>query len=475
MMSRKINIWANLDWMTVLVYLVMLFIGWISIYSAVYDEEHQSIFDTTQRYGKQLIWIIAAIVIAAAVLLTDNKLFLFFSYFFYAITILLLIAVLFFGTEVNASKSWFQFGGIQIQPAEFAKLATALALAQFLSTTKLKIHDSRALLTMGSIIFLPVLLILLQPDVGSSLVFFAFILVLYREGLTGWVLFFFILFGFLSVLALLLNEVNMVALLVISALSAYMIIGRNMKTAAKSVLIFALICLAVMGIFQLAAPGTMLVVKLITASVAGSLVLMGIAFRHKRNKASLLLGILIAALLYTYSVDYVFDNILLPHQRSRINIVLGFDDDPLGQSYNINQSKIAIGSGGLTGKGFLQGTQTKFNFVPEQSTDFIFCTIGEEFGFAGSTMLIGLFVFLLLRLIYLAERQRSQFARIYGYSIISILFTHFVINIGMTIGIVPVIGIPLPFISYGGSSMWAFTVMLFILLRFDAVRMEFLR
>ncbi len=474
-MSRKINIWANLDWMTVLVYLVMLFIGWISIYSAVYDEEHQSIFDTTQRYGKQLIWIIAAIVIAAAVLLTDNKLFLFFSYFFYAITILLLIAVLFFGTEVNASKSWFQFGGIQIQPAEFAKLATALALAQFLSTTKLKIHDSRALLTMGSIIFLPVLLILLQPDVGSSLVFFAFILVLYREGLTGWVLFLFILFGFLSVLALLLNEVNMVALLVISALSAYMIIGRNMKTAAKAVLIFALICLAVMGIFQLAAPGTMLVIKLITASVAGSLVLMGIAFRHKRNKASLLLGILIAALLYTYSVDYVFDNVLMPHQRSRINIVLGFDDDPLGQSYNINQSKIAIGSGGLTGKGFLQGTQTKFNFVPEQSTDFIFCTIGEEFGFAGSTMLIGLFVFLLLRLIYLAERQRSQFARIYGYSIISILFTHFVINIGMTIGIVPVIGIPLPFISYGGSSMWAFTIMLFILLRFDAVRMEFLR
>lgn len=474
-MSRKINIWANLDWMTVLVYLVMLFIGWISIYSSVYDEAHQSIFDTTQRYGKQLMWIVAAIVIAAAVLLTDNKLFLFFSYLFYAVTILMLIAVLFFGTEVNASKSWFQFGGIQIQPAEFAKLATALALAQFLSSTKLKIHDSRALLTMAGIIFLPVLLILLQPDVGSSVVFFAFILVLYREGLTGWVLFFFILFGFLSVLALLLNEVNMVVLLVMSALSAYIIIGRNMKIAAKAVFIFAMTCLVVMGIFHLAAPGTMLAIKLITASVAGSLLLLVLAYRYKRNKATLLLGVLIAALLYTYSVDYVFDNVLMPHQRSRINIVLGFDDDPMGQSYNINQSKIAIGSGGLTGKGFLQGTQTKFNFVPEQSTDFIFCTIGEEFGFAGSTLLIGLFLFLLLRLIYLAERQRSQFARIYGYSIVSILFTHFVINIGMTIGIVPVIGIPLPFISYGGSSMWAFTVMLFILLKFDAGRMEFLR
>ncbi len=474
-MSRRISIWKNLDWLTVIVYLVFLFIGWVSIYSAVYDDAHSSIFDTTQRYGKQLIWILAAVVIALAVLMTDNKLFLFFSYFFYAFAILMLVAVLFFGTEINASQSWFQFGGIQIQPAEFAKLATALALAQFLSNTKQKIHDPRVLTNSTLIIMLPVMLILLQPDVGSSLVFFSFILVLYREGLTGWVIFLFILFGVLSVLALLMNEINMLAMLVLTSFAALLIIVRDVKLTIRGVLIFTVVAATVLIFFRLAGQPAQLDTQLVIAAAAASLVLFVLSAMSRLRGVQLVLGILFTAILYTYSVDYVFDNVLMPHQRSRINIVLGFDDDPLGQSYNINQSKIAIGSGGLTGKGFLQGTQTKFNFVPEQSTDFIFCTIGEEWGFAGSLVLLALFVLFLLRLVYMAERQRSPFARIYGYAVISVFFTHLVINIGMTIGVVPVIGIPLPFISYGGSSMWAFTIMLFILLKFDAERMEFLK
>ncbi|TVR71643.1 MAG: rod shape-determining protein RodA [Marinilabiliales bacterium] len=474
-MSRSNSIWINLDWLTVIIFMVMLLIGWVSIYSSVYDETHSSIFDTSQRYGKQLIWIIAALVIAFAIMLTDIKLFLFFSYFFYGFTILLLLAVLFFGTEVNASKSWFQFGGIQIQPAEFAKMATALAIAQYLSNTKQKIHDAEVLFKSSAIILLPVMLILLQPDVGSSLVFFSFLLVLYREGLNGWVLLFFFLLGVLSVLALLMTETAMLGMLLLTSFAVLALIVRNFKLTARGLLIFALVSGAVTGIYRLFSPDTLIDIQLIVAAASGTLVLLIITLIGRVSNAPVVLGFLFTAIIYTYSVDYVFDNVLMPHQKSRINIVLGFEDDPMGQSYNINQSKIAIGSGGLTGKGFLQGTQTKFNFVPEQSTDFIFCTIGEEWGFVGSVVLLALFVIFLLRLLIIAERQRSSFARIYGYSVIAIFFTHLVINIGMTIGVVPVIGIPLPFISYGGSSMWAFTLMLFILLKFDAGRMEYMK
>lgn len=474
-MIRKINIWTNLDWITVLVFLVMLLTGWISIYSSVYDEAHQSMFDTSQRYGKQMIWIIAAIFIAAVVMMTDTKLFLFFSYFFYGFTILLLVAVLAVGVEINGQVSWFQFAGLQIQPSEFAKLATALVLAQYLSSTKHKINSSKALFHVGGLVLMPVALIMLQPDLGSAVVFFAFILVLYREGLNGWVLFFIFVLIVLSVLTLLMSEINMLALLIVSSFTIYLAVGRNFTLTLKAALLFILSGLLILGLFRLVSPGTGLFMQLTISALTGCVILLFLSFMYRRNKAAMLLGFLITAIIYTYSVDYIFDNVLMPHQKSRINIVLGFDDDPMGQSYNINQSKIAIGSGGLTGKGFLQGTQTKFNFVPEQSTDFIFCTIGEEWGFAGTFILLSLFILLLLRLVFLAERQRSAFARIYGYSIIAIFFTHIFINVGMTIGVVPVIGIPLPFISYGGSSLWAFTIMLFIFLRLDAGRMEFLK
>jgi rod shape determining protein RodA len=474
-MTRKINTWANLDWLSVFIFFFLILTGWISVYSAVYDEAHQSIFDTSQRYGKQLIWIITAVFIAAAVMMTDTKLFLFFSYFFYGLTILMLIGILFFGVEINGQKAWFQFGGLQIQPSEFAKMATALALAQYISSTKLKMHDPLNLLRIGTIIFLPVMLIMLQPDPGSAIVFFAFILVLYREGLTGYVLSISILFIILSVLALLMGEVEMLGLLLVLAFIVYLIIDRNIKLTLRAGLLFLASGSLVMGIFFVFTSGKELVFQLITASVVSCIILISLSLIYRKNNAAVLLGLLLSAIVYTYSVDYMFENVLLPHQKSRINIVLGFDDDPMGQSYNINQSKIAIGSGGLTGKGFLQGTQTKFNFVPEQSTDFIFCTIGEEWGFAGSFALLAILTLFLLRLVFLAERQRSSFSRIYGYCIITVFFTHIVINIGMTIGVVPVIGIPLPFISYGGSSLWAFTLMLFTFLRLDAGRMEFLK
>jgi rod shape determining protein RodA len=474
-MSRKVNIWANLDWVVVLVYLILIISGWISIYAAVYDDAHSSIFDTSQLYGKQLIWIIAALFLAAVIMIMDSRFFPFFSYFFYAVTIFLLIAVLLFGTEVNAQKAWFQFAGLQMQPAEFAKMATALALAQYMSNSKRKIHDTAGLFYIGIIIFLPVLLIMLQPDAGSALVFVSFILVLFREGLSGYVLFFMIVLVILSVLALVMTEINMLILLVCSAFVTHLLLGRNIRLTLKAGLLFSITGLVVTGLLMVISPSSLLEFKLITAALAGSAVLFVLSLIYRKRYAPLLLGFLISSIIYTYSVDYVFENVLMPHQKSRINIVLGHDDDPRGQSYNINQSKIAIGSGGLTGKGFLQGTQTKFNFVPEQSTDFIFCTIGEEWGFVGTFVTITLFVFLLLRLIYLAERQRSAFARIYGYSVISVFFVHISVNIGMTIGLVPVIGIPLPFISYGGSAMWAFTLMLFIFLRLDAGRTEFLK
>lgn len=456
-------------------YLFLLIAGWISIYSAVYDEAHQSIFDTSKSYGKQLIWMIAAVFIAATIMMTDSKFFPFFSYTFYGFTILLLLAVLFLGVEINGQKAWFQFAGLQIQPAEFAKVATAMALAQYLSNTRLKIHDARSLFKNSLIILLPVILIMFQPDAGSAIVFLSLVLVLFREGLNGYVLFFSGVFLVLSVLALLMSETGMIILLVSGAIVTHLVLGRNYKISLKAVLVFTVSGSLAMGIFHLLSPDSIFDLKFFAGALAGSLVIFLLSLLQRKRYAPLLAGFLLSALIYTWSVDYVFENVLMPHQKSRINIVLGVDDDPLGQSYNINQSKIAIGSGGLTGRGFLQGTQTKFNFVPEQSTDFIFCTIGEEWGFAGSFVTIGAFIFLLLRLLYLAERQRSPYARIYGYSLISVLFTHIIINLGMTIGLVPVIGIPLPFISYGGSSLWAFTIMLFIFLRLDASRTQYLK
>ncbi|MDP3461697.1 MAG: rod shape-determining protein RodA [Bacteroidales bacterium] len=419
-MRNDTRIIANIDWTLVLIYFALVMIGWLNIYSAVYDETHSSIFDISQRYGKQMLWIVLAILIAVIVMLIDAKFFVAFAFPIYGLINIVLVFVLLFGVTIAGSKSWFQIGGFAVQPAEFAKFGAALALAAFLNGRSTDISKLRNQIMAALIIGLPAVLILMQNDTGSSLVFLVFYFVLFREGMSGKLMLF----------ALILVIIFLFTLLT----SHWVVIG------------------VLAGLF---------VVSLFAVK------------RHLQNILKLL-GILLVSSLFVFSVDYVFHAVLEPHQKSRINVLLGMDTDLAGAGYNVNQSKIAIGSGGFFGKGFLNGTQTKYNFVPEQSTDFIFCTVGEEWGFLGSTIVIGLYIILLSKILILAERQRSDFARIYGYGVASILFFHFAVNIGMTIGLMPVIGIPLPYFSYGGSSLWAFTLMLFVFVRQDANRLNIL-
>ena len=411
----------NIDWVLVMLYLVMVTMGWFNIYAAVYNEEYKNIFDTTQSYGMQLVWIVTSLFIAFVILVIDGEFFPRFAWPVYGAFVLLLIAVIFVGAEVKGSKSWIGVGAFRVQPAEFAKFATNLALAKFLSNINIKIEKLSTKLIASALFAVPALIIILQNETGSALVYAAFVLVLFREGLSGNILIFGVAMAILFVVALLVDET---------------------------------------------------VLSIILAGIAAASF---IFVRFKMRNVLITGGILLASLAFVHSVDYAFVNILEPHQKKRINVLLGKEVDPKGAGYNVNQSMIAIGSGGLLGKGYLKGTQTKYNYVPEQSTDFIFCTVGEEWGFVGSVVVLGLFVILLLRIIYLAERQRSTFSRIYGYGLASIIFVHIAINIGMTIGLAPVVGIPLPFFSYGGSSLWSFTILTFIFVRLDAYRFQILR
>lgn len=474
-MRRNINILSDTDWVSVGLYLLLVFFGWLNIYAAVYNEEHQSILDFSQRYGKQLVWIIAAILLVVIIFLIDSKFYSFFAYLLYGIAIILLIAVLLFGKEIHGARSWFQFGSFHFQPSEFAKITTCLALAKYLSSYNLKIQTFRASIRILVIIFLPSLLIAVQPDLGSSLVFIALILVAYREGFSELILIVGTILAILFFLALLINQLVILMILLGLALLFFWILSRSFKKALAG----AALIIIPAGLLFILVDREILILNryyiiLLALAVAIPVFLIH-AYRKRLSYIYLILLLLAGSAAFTFSVDYVFQNVLKEHQQQRVNILLGIESDPLGIGYNVAQSKIAIGSGGLTGKGFLQGTQTKFDFVPEQSTDFIFCTVGEEWGFMGTSLVILLFVFLMIRLILLAERQRSDFSRIYGYGVVSILFFHFVVNIGMTIGLLPVIGIPLPFFSYGGSSLWAFTILLFVFLRLDASRMELLK
>jgi len=471
MASRK-SLWANIDWVTVIMFLTLVFLGWVNIYASVYNPEHQSIFDTSQRYGKQLIWIGAAMVLAFFILVTDSSFFVFFSYVFYAIIIVLLIIVMFVGSEINGAKSWFAIGSFGFQPSEFCKFATALALSSFLNIPGFRFDNFKSVIGAFAIILLPAVLILLQNDTGSAMVFFAFVLVLFREGLSGIVLFFGTLMIVLFVMALMLPNLVLVLILLAAGLIVFYIANPRWNSYFKFPLIYASsIIPLVLANFIAGQPFN--ISDVITVGLfVGTLVIILVSFWKKISQNLSISLIFMGSLLFTVSVDYVFHNVLADHHQIRINELLGIDSDPLKGGYNVNQSKIAIGSGGFLGKGFLEGTQTKFNFVPEQSTDFIFCTVGEEWGFVGSAFVIGIFMLLFYRLIWLSERQRSVFSRVYGYSVVVILFFHFMVNIGMTIGIMPVIGIPLPFFSYGGSSLWSFTILLFIFIRLDASRFE---
>lgn len=471
-MPNRKSLWANIDWLTVFIFVSLMILGWVNIYASVYNQEHQSIFDTTQRYGKQMIWIGAALVLGFFIVIVESNFYVFFAWIIYGVVLFLLLLVLFFGTIINGAKGWFMIGSFGFQPAEFAKFATALALASFMNLHGFKLQQFKSVAGVLVIILLPAALILVQNDTGSALVFLSFVLVLYREGLSGIVLFFGTLLVALFVLALVVSNLFLsISLLVLALIIFYAINSRYKQfwiipaIYAGSILPFLIV--------NLASGSKIAWGDLITAGeILGTIILVGYAFRKKLNQYLTVALIFLGSLLFTISVDYVFYNVLVEHQQSRINELLGIHSDPLGAGYNVNQSKIAIGSGGFSGKGFLKGTQTKFNFVPEQDTDFIFCTVGEEWGFLGSLVVIGLFLGLFYRLIWLAERQRSGFSRIYGYSVAVILFFHFMVNVGMTIGVMPVIGIPLPFFSYGGSSLWSFTILLFIFIRLDASRYE---
>ena len=471
-MIRKINIFKSVDWLTISLYVILIIIGWVNIYAAVYDEKHASIIDFSQKYGKQLIWIFAAFVIAFAIFLLDSNFFSFFTWPIYIVMLIFLVSVLLFGKETNGQRAWFEIGTFKLQPSEFMKFATNLALAKYLSSYNFKIHNIKSLSIIGLIIFIPCILILLQNDTGSALVYLAFVFLLYREGLTPYVLFFALLTIILFISTMLVDKFIILQILLYVAPIVFFLLYPRFKPLGIGVAIFLLSFLVAFGINFILSFQYSLYYVFFAALFLTTITIIIIAQKNRIAYASVIMLFLFSAVTFTFTVDYIFNNVMEKHQQDRINELLGIKSNLLTTGYNVNQSKIAIGSGGFNGKGFLQGTQTKYNFVPEQSTDFIFCTVGEEQGFVGSMVVMVLFSTLFLRLIFVAERQRSNFSRIYGYGVVSLLFLHFIVNIGMTIGLAPVIGIPLPFFSYGGSSLWSFTILLFIFLRLDSHRFE---
>jgi rod shape determining protein RodA len=473
-MNKSFNIWKGIDKTAIVLFLLLVLMGWINIYAAVYNEEHSGILDFSQRYGKQFLWIIASIILAIFIILIDNRFYFFFSRFIYGTCMLLLILVVIFGKEINGARSWFEFGAISLQPSELAKFGTALALASYLNTRHQDLTRLSMILPATAIIMLPAVLIMLQPDMGSAVVYVSLFMVLFREGMSPYIFVSGLLAVVLFFLTLLTSNLSLTIALIIVALILVWFSTHKWKLVFFGTVIFIIIAgiLYLLDHYVINSIGNELIL-FISLVLAGAIY--AIYFYNKRAVSVLVIYLfLIGSVMYVNSVDYGFNHLLKSHQKERVDILLGFKSDLHGTGYNVNQSIISVGSGGFAGKGFLQGTQTKFKFVPKQSSDFIFCTVGEEWGFIGSFVVIGIYLFLLLRLIVLAERQRSDFARIYGYCVASILFIHVFLNIGMAIGLVPVIGIPLPFLSYGGSSLWGFTILLFIFLRLDASRTEYL-
>lgn len=406
------------DWWTIGLYLMIVLFGWFNIYAAVYNEAHTSIFDFSVQHGKQIIWMGIAFFLALLITVVEPRVFSNTAYIIYGVVLLLLVVVLFIGQTTNGGQSWINFGSFKFQPSEFAKFGTALALSKYMSGIGIEIKDMRTKIIAFTILLIPAALVLLQHDTGSALVFASFIFPLYREGLPGTILVLGVAAILLFVLTLVMNKFILLGILLMLCIF-YLFVWLN-KRNSRTYWITAIFFICCAG--------------------------------------------------FVMSVDFAFNNILEPHQQERIDVLLGKEVDMSGAGYNVNQAKIAIGSGGFLGKGWCDGTITKADFVPEQETDFIFCTVGEEWGFFGSTLLVVAYICLLVRLVTLAERQRSTFSRFYGYSVASILFMHIFINIGMVLGLLPVIGIPLPFFSYGGSSLLAFTILLFIFIRQDADR-----
>ena len=479
--NRQPGVLRSLDWWTIGIYLALLIFGWLSVCGASYTFGDTDIFSMDTRSGMQIVWIGTSICLGFVILMLDDRFYDTFSFVIYAVLLLLLFITIFNPHEIKGSRSWLVLGPLRLQPAEFAKFATALATAKFMSTYGYNIHYWKHFAVSLSIILFPMLFIILQRETGSALVYLAFFLVFYREGMPGSVLFTGIAAVIYFVVGIRYEEVMLwdtptsVGKFTVLLLIQLFTVGMVWIYCKNRELCLQLVVLCI-GPTVLALLFSEFVIpfNVVWVQLAVSVILMGVllwwALGSRLYQYYLILLFAFGSIAFFYSADYMLNDVLQDHQRVRINVLLGLEEDPSGAGYNVHQSEIAIGSGGLEGKGFLNGTQTKLKFVPEQDTDFIFCTVGEEEGFLGSATVLLLFLALILRLIHLAERQQFRFGRVYGYSVVSIFLFHVFINVGMVLGLTPVIGIPLPFFSYGGSSLWGFSFLLFIFLRIDAGR-----
>lgn len=479
--DKQPSVLRSLDWWTIGIYLALLAFGWLSVCGASYTYGDTDILSLGTRSGMQLVWIGTSVCLGLVLLLLDDRFYDTFAYIIYAGLLLLLFATIFNPHEIKGSRSWLVLGPLRLQPAEFAKFATALAVAKLMSTYGFNMHRWKDFAAACAVVIMPMLFIVAQKETGSALVYISFFLMFYREGMTGSVLFTGVAMVIYFVVGIRYEQTMLletgtstgkfIVLLLVQIFSAGMVyVYCKDKRPAFTILGYSLGATAIAFMFaQFVIPFDIVWVQL-----AVSAALTGYLFYHWLSKRTInylyILMFAIGSIVFFYSADHVLNNIMEPHQRTRINVLLGLDEDLAGAGYNVHQSEIAIGSGGLKGKGFLNGTQTKLNFVPEQDTDFIFCTVGEEEGFLGSAGVLLLFLALILRLIKIAERQPFKFGRVYGYCVLSIFLFHLCINVGMVLGLTPVIGIPLPFFSYGGSSLWGFTILLFIFLRIDAGR-----
>ena len=482
MVTKNVSFIKSVDWVIIALYLVLVICGWFSICGASYTYGEPDFLSFDTRAGKQLIWIGCSLAIGFVLLMLEKKLYEMLAYVFYALIILLLIATIFVGSDIKGSHSWIRLGGgVNLQPAEFAKAATALALARYMSSYGFSMHNLRDLLKVIGLIMLPMLIIIMQKETGSALVFLSFFLMLYREGMSGAFLFsgicaivYFIVgirFADVPLWGMPVSTGEFVVLFLIQLCTAGML-GTYIRKKSLMYWTGGII----LGVTGVALLFSLYVIPFDVAWIQLGLCILLILYliymwlRERINNFAYIAMFILGSVVFFYSSNYVFSEVLSEHQKPRIEVVLGMKEDLTGAGYNVNQSKIAIGSGGLTGKGFLNGTQTKLKYVPEQDTDFIFCTIGEEQGFLGASAVLLLFLAFILRIMALAERQPDAFGRVYGYSLVGIFLFHLFINVGMVLGITPVIGIPLPFFSYGGSSLWGFTILLFIFIRIDSVR-----
>ncbi|MCX4301374.1 MAG: rod shape-determining protein RodA [Alistipes sp.] len=474
--DRHTRLFEGVDGITVLLYVLIVLAGWLSITSASYDNSTAdgNFFSLSHFYMKQAVWVSIAWITAIVVLLLDERFYHMLAYPAYIGGLVLLIAALLFGREVNGAKAWFEFGSIRMQPVEFAKIATALALARVMSDYSFSINRPSDLMKVAFVICLPLGIIILQNDTGSGIVLCSFLFVLYREGLNKWLCVPVLLIAALFIISFLLTPITLLILSIVVCTLCEAVLNGQWKSRIIYLASLALGAIVLFVAMYAIAPHTMSFYHALLAVTLLSLVGVAIyAYRTTLNNTYLILGFFIGTTIFFPTTDYIFNSILKEHQQKRIESFLGIINDPRGIDYNVNQSKIAIGSGGFVGKGFMEGTQIRYGFVPERHTDFIFCTVGEEWGFLGTVFVLTLFCLLILRLMRMGERQEEPFGRIYCYCVASILLFHVLVNVGMTIGLVPVMGIPLPLMSYGGSSLIAFTLLIFIAIRLDAATRQF--